>query len=137
MMHLKVFSPTEVVLDTPVRRVTAEAIDGFYTLLPKHIDFVTALKPGILTYLGENGEKAYVACNQGVLVKKGAAVSVSARWALAGTDITQLRKIIGTTFKETEQERKEVNLIMAQLEIDLTKGLISLKENTGKTHVGL
>ena len=48
-MMFKVFSPIGILVDTEIQKVDFEAIDGFFTLLPKHVDFVTALKPGILT----------------------------------------------------------------------------------------
>ena len=32
-MYLRIYSPTEVILDTPVNQVDFEAIDGFFTLL--------------------------------------------------------------------------------------------------------
>ena len=55
-MNLKVMTPYSVVLNTPVSQVTVEAVDGFFTLKPKHMDFVNALKAGILTYKKEGKE---------------------------------------------------------------------------------
>lgn len=129
-MHLKVFSPIGIVLDTPVNQVDFEAIDGFYTLLPKHVDMVSALKPSILSYRTD-GKSGYIACNKGVLVKKGSNVAVSTKLAILGTDLKQLEKTIEIDFKEMEQQRKEANLAMAKLEIGLTKGLMALKKEGG------
>ena len=134
-MHLKVFSPIGIVLDTPVTQVDFEAIDGFYTMLPKHMDMVSALKPSILSY--QAGEKSgYVACNKGVIVKKGKDISVSTKLAILGTDLKQLEKTIEVDFKEMEQQRKEANLAMAKLEIGLTKGLMALKKE-GESYGGI
>ena len=69
-MNLKVMTPYSVLLNTPVSQVTVEAVDGFFTLKPKHMDFVNALKAGILTYKKE-GKELFVACNRGVVVKMG------------------------------------------------------------------
>ena len=66
-MILRISTPTGIILDTPVAQVDFEAIDGFFTLLPKHMDIISALKPSILSYkIGD--KKSYVACNKGVLV---------------------------------------------------------------------
>ncbi len=49
-MRLRVLLPTQVLLDREVNKLTAEAEDGAFGMLPRHIDFVTMLVPGILTY---------------------------------------------------------------------------------------
>lgn len=126
-MYLRIYSPTEVILDTPVNQVDFEAIDGFFTLLPKHMDMVSALKPSILSYkIGD--KKSYVACNKGVLVKKNDVVSVSTPLAVLGPDLKELEHRIEVDFKGMEQERKEINLTMAKLEVGLAKGIMRLKE---------
>ncbi len=135
-MRLKVYSPTGIVLETPVTQVDFEAIDGFYTVLPRHVDMVSALKSSILSYKID-GKKSYVACHQGVLVKKGENVSVSTKLAIMGTDLKELQKMIEVDFKTMEQERKEVNLTMARLELGLAKGLMDLNKNKEGGHVGI
>lgn len=125
-MTLRIFSPTGIVLDTPVDQVDFEAIDGFFTLLPRHTDMVSALKAGILTYhKGEN--RSYIACNRGVLVKKNDVISVSTKLAISGSNLKELEQKIAVDFKALEEERKEVNTTMARLEIGLAKGIMSLK----------
>lgn len=49
-MRLRVLLPTEVLLDLDVIQINAEAEDGAFSLLPRHLDWVTALAPGILSY---------------------------------------------------------------------------------------
>lgn len=129
-MTLRIFSPTGIVLDTPVDQVDFEAIDGFFTLLPRHTDMVSALKAGILTYRVGN-ERSYIACNRGVLVKKNDVVSVSTKLAISGHNLKELEQKIAVDFKAMEEERKEVNTTMARLEIGLAKGIMSLKGQGG------
>ena len=124
-MNLKVMTPYSVVLNTPVSQVTVEAVDGFFTLKPKHMDFVNALKAGILTYKKE-GKELFVACNRGVVVKNGEDVSVSTPLAILGESLEDLKKKIAIDFQAMEEERKEVRLSMARLEVGLTKGLATL-----------
>lgn len=133
-MNFKLLTPTQLLLDVSIEKIDVEAIDGFFTLLPRHIDFVTALKSSILTYTIQ-GKKHYAACDRGVLVKKGGVVSVSTALAVMSDSLDTLKHTIATTFKEMEQERKELNLSMARLELGLTKGLMTL--NQGAPHAGL
>jgi len=133
-MNLQLFTPTQILLNTPIEKIDVEAIDGFFTLLPRHIDFVTALKSSILTYT-KNNQKFYAACDHGVLVKKGDLVRVSTSFAVLGNDLESLKETIATSFKEMEQERKELNISIGKLELGLTKGLINL--NQGSAHAKL
>jgi len=126
-LKLRIFTPIGIALDTPVSQVDFETINGFFTLLPRHADMVSALKIGILSYAVE-GQKKFVACDKGVVVKKGQVVSVSTKKAILGTDLKELEQKIKTDFKETEQERKEMNAAMAKLEVGLAKGILSLKQ---------
>ena len=126
-MILRISTPIGEALEVTTNQVDFEAIDGFFTLLPRHMDMISVLKPGILSYK-INDQKNYVACNKGVLVKKNNLVSVSTKLAVLGTSLKELEERIAIDFKEMEQERKEVNLAMAKLELGLTKGILSLKE---------
>jgi len=129
-LTLKISTPIGIALETTTKQVDFEAIDGFFTILPRHVDMVSALKSGILSYkVGD--KKAYVACNKGVLVKKNDEVSVSTKLAVLGTDLKELQQKIAIDFKEMEQERKEVNLAMAKLELGLAKGILALNKEGG------
>ena len=130
-MNLKLLTPTQILIDTDIDKIDVEALDGFFTLLPRHIDFVTALKDSVIRYT-VNGQVLYAACDHGVLVKKGDSVRISTSLAILSDSLDALKKTIATTFKEMEQERKQLNLSMARLEIGLTKGLMTL--NQGESH---
>ena len=132
-MELKVVTPTEVILSCPIQKITIEGIDGFRSLLPKHMDFITALKSGIMTYLTLDNKTKYLACNQGLFVKCGTQVSISTPWAIISDDLQHLKQHIKQAFQEMEQERKEVGVSMARLEIGLTKGLMQLRKE--ESHV--
>ena len=109
-MELKLVTPTEVVLSCPIQKITIEGIDGFRSFLPKHIDFITALKPGIITYLTQDNKTKYLACNRGLFVKCGTQVSISTPWAVMSDDLQHLKQHIKQAFQEMEQERKEVTV---------------------------
>ncbi|MQY79694.1 MAG: F0F1 ATP synthase subunit epsilon, partial [Bacteroidetes bacterium] len=48
MIDLKILLPDKTFLKREVKKVTAEAENGWFCLLPKHVDFTTSLTPGIL-----------------------------------------------------------------------------------------
>lgn len=133
-MNLKLMTPMQIILDAPIEKIDVEALDGFFTILPKHIDFITALKSSIITYV-MNNKIYYAACDHGVLVKRGTSVCISTPLVVLGNNLDTLKQTIATTFKDMEQERKELNLSMARLELGLTKGLMNLSK--GGSHAGI
>ena len=126
MMQFSVLTPIGFLVETEINKLIIEAKDGFHTLLPKHIDYVTALKTGIVSYTDKNGQTAYVACNEGILTKKGKFVQLATRLGIVGNDLNELKTLIETDFKKMEEARKETTKTMAQLEISLAQGLLQL-----------
>ncbi len=117
-MQLKVLIPSRVLLDKTVTKVTAEAADGHFTLLPRHVDFVAALVPGILTFHTEDGAEHYLALDGGVLVKQGFEIYVSAMRAIRGNDIAQLREFVENELQNLKDAELQARSVAAKLESD-------------------
>src|SRR5271166_6234584 len=105
-MKLKVWLPTEVLFEEEVSRIKAEAEDGWFGLLPKHVDFVTALRPGVMTFEPCGKPEEYLAIDRGILVKCGQQVSLSTRNAVRGTNLSQLKSGIEKQFLERAEREK-------------------------------
>ena len=127
-MKLKVTSPIGIVLKAEIQKIDFEALDGHFTLLPKHQDFVTAMPPNIVAYQTMDGQMHYMACNRGVLVKKAAAVYMSVHKAVLSENLKDLSQTIEVEFKNDDEQRKEVNTAMVRLEVGLSRGFMQLKE---------
>jgi F-type H+-transporting ATPase subunit epsilon len=122
LMHLKLLLPFGIFAEkTGVSRIVAETREGSFGLLPRRLDCVTALAPGILTYESEAEGEVYVAVDQGVLVKTGLDVLVSVRNAFGGTDLGQLHEAVKREFLTLNDQELTVRTVMARME----SGLIS------------
>lgn len=118
-MKLKVLLPTEVLLQAEVSKVKAEAENGHFTLLPRHIDFIAALVPGIFTYvLHPQGKERHLALDEGVLVKQGDEVLVSAARAVLGDNLEQLGEAVENELKQLEETERKARSVLARLEAD-------------------
>jgi F-type H+-transporting ATPase subunit epsilon len=126
-MRLKVMLPTAVFVDKEVTKVTAEAENGSFTLLPLHIDFVAALVPGLLSYESSEGGEEFLAVDQGILVKCGPDVLVSTRNAVRGPDLGTLKKTIDEQFRILDDRQRMVRTAMARLESDIVRRFLELK----------
>ncbi|MEX2355987.1 MAG: F0F1 ATP synthase subunit epsilon [Thermaerobacterales bacterium] len=117
-MNLRVLLPAEVLLDQEVKKVIAEAENGSFALLPRHIDFVSALVPGILTYVTPDGSEHFLALDEGILVKQGDQVYVSVARAIPGDDLEQLQDMVEHKLKALGESDKTARSVMARLEVD-------------------
>ena len=128
-MRLTVYVPDTVVLQEEVSRIKAEAENGWLGMLPKHIDFVTALVPSVLTFQPVGKSEEYLAIDRGILVKCGPEVSVSTRAAVRGTDLVQLEKNVESQFRAQEEREKQSLAYETKLEADLVHGLLELEKH--------
>lgn len=120
-MRLRILLPEQILLDTEVRKITAEAENGSFGLLPRHADFVTALVPGILTFTPADGEEEFLAVDEGILVKNGTDVRVSTRNAVLGQELGALRQMIEERFKKVDEFEKKSRDALYKMEADLVR----------------
>lgn len=131
-MQLKVLLPTEILLDEAVRKVTAEAANGSFCLLPKHIDFVAALVPGLLSFETEKeGEEVFLAVTEGVLVKSEQEVLVSVRNAVRGGDLGEMRQIVKEKFMVLDDKEKTARTAMARIEAGFVRRFLEVQKRGG------
>ena len=125
LMNLKVLLPFRIFAEkTGVSRIVAETREGSFGLLPRRLDCVAALEPGILIYENEGEDEVYVAVDEGVLVKTGLDVLVSVRNAIGGTDLRQLREAVEREFLNLNEREQNVRSVMARMESGLIRRLV-------------
>jgi F-type H+-transporting ATPase subunit epsilon len=115
-LQLQVLLPTEILVDEPATKVIAEAENGAFCLLPRHIDFVAALVPGILLYETAQGEERLLANDTGILVKACDRVRVSVLNAVRGTRLDELRETVEAHFKSLDEHERLTRSALARLE---------------------
>ena len=127
-MNFMVYTPLGTALKTKALKVSFETISGYYTLLPRHVDFVSAMNANIVRYTDEENNERYVACHRGIVVKKGENLTISVQNAVLSDTLDELAKSVVEDFKKNDEERKELNTAMARLELGLMRGFSNLKE---------
>ena len=115
-MNLKILLPFKVFVDIKnVSSIVMETSEGSYGLLPRRLDCVAALVPGIFTY-ETGGASHYVAVDTGVMVKAGTQVLVSVRNAVGGADLGKLGDLVKKDFKSADENQKQATTVIAKLE---------------------
>lgn len=127
LMHLKVLLPFGIYAETAdVSRIVVETREGCCGLLPRRLDCVAALVPGILVYQCEAQPEVYVAVDEGVLVKSGQDVLISVRRALGGNDLAQLRAAVTQEFLKLDEQEKALRLALVKIESGFISRLAAL-----------
>ena len=116
-MKLKILLPYKVFTEKQnVLRIVAMTHDGSFGILPRRLDCVASLSAGILVFETKTEGEAYVAVDEGVLVKTGNTVEVSVRNAIGGMDLDKLREMIDKEFLDLDEQEKKVRSVLAKLE---------------------
>jgi len=127
-MRLKILLPSDVLLDQPVQKIVAEAHDGWFGILPRHVDFVTALVPSVLIYVDAKGEEGFLGVDEGILVKCAADVQISTRNAVRGNDLHSLRRAVRAQFVELDDRERSARSALARLEAGVARRFVELQE---------
>ena len=108
-----------------VSKLSAEGLEGHFTLLSAHIDYVSVLVPGILQLTAGNKEYIF-AVDHGTLVKTGNSVRISCRNAVEGGDIIKLSQVVEEKFKEIDEMEKKARGALLGLEYGVIRRFAEL-----------
>jgi F-type H+-transporting ATPase subunit epsilon len=127
LMHLKVLLPCGIFADqADVARIVVETREGSCGLLPRRLDCVAALVPGILVYQRDAQPEVYLAVDEGVLVKAGEEVLISVRRAVGGNDLAQLRAAVTREFLALDAEQASLRSSLVKIESGFISRLAAL-----------
>jgi F-type H+-transporting ATPase subunit epsilon len=127
-MRLKVCVPDKVLLEIEVVKLIAEGQDGYFCLKPRHVDYVSALVPGILQFVGADGQTSYLAVDEGILVKCGDEVLVSTYKAIPAGDLAGLRERVESEILKLDEAERATRSALARLEAGILRRYGELRE---------
>lgn len=133
-MKLHVYVPTGDVLEAEVEKIVAEGVEGSVGILPRHVDYVEVLVPGILVFETAEGEEGLLAVDRGLLVKRGDRVSVSVRDAVPGDELSSLRRTVRERFEKLDRREKQARSALAQLEARFIRNFLEQAEGLRDRH---
>jgi len=120
-MELRIITPEQVTRHENVRRIVAEAANGVFGILPRHMDHVTQLVAGVLVFETETGKERFVGVNAGTLVKAGPTVMVAVRDVIMSDDLGHLRERVEAEFRRHTNEEREARSALARLEAHMIR----------------
>lgn len=127
-MRLRVLLPSRILIDREILKLVAEAPNGSFGILPRHVDFVAALVPGVLTYFDTESREHFAGIDEGILVKRGAEVTVSTMGAIEGRDLEALRETMQQRWREMDDHERSARTALARLEAGIVRNFLNLAE---------
>lgn len=112
---------SHMLLDEKVAKVVAEAENGQFCLLPRHVDFTAALIPGILAYWEPGGPERWLALDEGILVKCGPEILVATHQAVLGQNREALRQTVDKEFRLLDEQEKKTHTALARMEAEFAR----------------
>ncbi|GAA6183801.1 MULTISPECIES: F0F1 ATP synthase subunit epsilon [Alteromonadaceae] len=129
-MQVKILLPHQIFLEIKdVISVVVETPEGSFGILPNRLDCVTPVVPGILTYQVSANEYAYIAIDEGMLVKTGKQLLISVRRAVIGSSLEQLHETVEQEFLKLDQQQLELRSVLAKLETTFLKQFSSMSRD--------
>lgn len=123
-MKLRVFTPTQVVLEQEVAHVTVEDVTGSLGVRPGHAPLVTALVPGIVTARDATERERYVAVDGGVMTVAGNAVDVVSRQAVASDDLDHLETTVLAGFEQAVAGARANRAAFEKMRVRFMRGIL-------------
>ena len=127
-MKLTILLPGRTLVDREIAKVVAEAPNGAFCLLPRHVDFTTAIAAGIVTFTTLEGEERFVAVDDGVLVTHGDAVHLATPNAVMGADLGRLNERVAEQFDRRDQGQHRAQRAMNRIEAGFVRRFLDIQQ---------
>lgn len=128
-MRLRIITPRDILLDTQVNWIRAEAPNGAFGMYPQHIDFVSQLVPGLIVYGVDEGRTRYAGTGSATLVKQDQDVLVSTHNAVLGDDPGTVQALATETFHQIANVERQERSALARLEAEMIRRFHELEEH--------
>jgi len=136
-LTLKIVTPERIVLEKQVDEVTARAVDGEFSVLPKHEPLVSALAVDVLRYKAD-GQDHFAAVIGGILEVNNSVVTVLSDMAELETEIDAVRAEKAKQRAQAEEMQRTDKLDVQLKEMALSRAMTRLKavEQAGRRRRG-
>ncbi|TJY63099.1 F0F1 ATP synthase subunit epsilon [Sinimarinibacterium sp. CAU 1509] len=123
-MRLRLTSLGEVLIDAEVKSVRAEDGSGAFGILPRHVDFLTALSVGVLTWHDTDNTAHHCAVRGGVLTVNDGDVAVATREGVVDDDLNHLESTVLASFRSRDEEEQKARLGGHQLGLRVAREIL-------------
>lgn len=111
-----------------VARIRATSAHGEFCILPRHVDCVADLVPGLVFCESMAGEARHFAVDGGILIKCGARVSLATPRAVRSESEEELHGAVNDLFERLESREISTRSALKRIGSDFVRTLIDVEE---------
>jgi F-type H+-transporting ATPase subunit epsilon len=123
-MRLRLTSLGELLIDAEVKSVRAEDGSGAFGILPRHVDFLTALDVGVLSWHDTDDTLHHCAVRGGVLTVHDGDVAVATREGVIDDDLSRLESTVLARFRARDEAEQQARLGGQQLGLRVAREIL-------------
>lgn len=125
--HLDVVSAELQMFSGLVQSIQVSGTEGELGIRPNHAPLLTAIKPGMVHIVKQQGEEEYIYLSGGVLEVQPGAVTVLADTAIRGTDLDEARAMEAKRKAEEHMNSSHGDVDFATASAELAKAIAKLR----------
>ncbi|MDR1494762.1 MAG: hypothetical protein LBI29_01855 [Rickettsiales bacterium] len=119
ILNLRIYTPQKLFLEETIIKIKVSEKGCNYTILPRHIDYLSSFSRSTISFRKLSGEEIFVWLNQGILVKCGREIQISVFSAVnGGSSVANLKLTMDNTvknFKNLVDSTKKFKLTMRNI----------------------
>lgn len=125
--HLDVVSAEQRLFSGNVEKIQVTGSEGELGIFPGHTPLLTAIKPGMIRIVKENGQEEFIYLSGGVLEVQPDNVIVLADTAIRGQDLDEARALEAKRQAEENIHGSHGDVDYAQASAELAKAIAKLR----------
>lgn len=125
--HLDVVSAEQRLFSGAVEKIQVTGSEGELGIFPGHTPLLTAIKPGMIRIVKENGQEEFIYLSGGVLEVQPNNVIVLADTAIRGQDLDEARALEAKRQAEENIHGSHGDVDYAQASAELAKAIAKLR----------
>jgi F-type H+-transporting ATPase subunit epsilon len=125
--HLDVVSAEQRLFSGAVEKIQVTGSEGELGIFPGHTPLLTAIKPGMIRIVKENGQEEFIYLSGGVLEVQPDNVIVLADTAIRGQDLDEARALEAKRQAEENIHGSHGDVDYAQASAELAKAIAKLR----------
>lgn len=128
LMRLRVLLPHKIFVEQEaVSRMVVRTTVGSVGILPRRLDCMAAVVPGLFVYEVSGEGETCLAVDEGILVKTGRSVLLSVRHAIGGVDLGSLRAAVENEFLQLNEQQRDLRQTLTKMETQLARRFLEYR----------
>ncbi|RMG68491.1 MAG: hypothetical protein D6710_10055 [Nitrospirae bacterium] len=130
MFRLKIHIPSATVFDEDIDFLRAQDSTGSFSILSRHTDFLTILRPSVLI-IKKKGKELYFAIKGGILSFRENTATLSTESAIKGDTLEELHKLVQEHYLKITEKERMLGETITNMERGFLKRLVELEREYG------